>query len=335
MPSSRWLKFLIFLCFAAALIIGGGVYWLNSFLQTPVSPPRQVLLQIKPGTSFTHIAHDLEQAGIISDARRFTLLARWENAAARVHAGEYQFNDAAVPGEVLQRLVAGDVRKLQLTIPEGFNLAEIATRIETAKIGPADEVLALAKDPGLIASLGIDASTLEGYLFPETYTYTSDTSLRQFLTTMVEQFKKQVTPELLSAARQQGLDRQQLVTLASIIQKEAGNIVEMPLISAVFHNRLRLGIPLQADPTVIYGIKDFDGNLTRRDLMADTPYNTYKHRGLPPGPIASPGLDALQAAADPADVKYLYFVSKGDGSHVFNTTLKEHNRAVQRYQLHR
>lgn len=335
MPSSRWLKFLILCCCVAALVVGGGVYWLASFLQTPVSPPRQALLQIKPGTSFTRIAHDLEQAGIISDARRFTLLARWENAAARVHAGEYQFNDAAMPGEVLQRLVAGDVRKLQLTIPEGFTLVEIAARIEAAKIGPADQVLALAKDPRLIASLDIDAATLEGYLFPETYTYTSDTSLRQLLTTMVEQFKKRVTPDLLSAAQQRGLDLHGLVTLASIIQKEAGNVAEMPLIAAVFHNRLRLGIPLQADPTVIYGIKDFDGNLTRRDLMAETPYNTYKHRGLTPGPIANPGLDALHATAYPADVKCLYFVSKGDGSHVFSTTLKEHNRAVQHYQLHR
>jgi UPF0755 protein len=335
MPLKRWAKFLI-LCFvSAAIILGTCAYWLVSFLHQPVTPPGALLMQVKPGTSLTRIALDFEEAGVISDARRFILLARWHDASSRIHAGEYLFNAAAAPGEVLDRLVAGDVRKLQLTIPEGFNLAEIAARVEAADIGPASEFLALASDPRLIASLAIKAETLEGYLFPETYTYTSNTSQTALLTAMVDQCQKHLTPALIAAAQEQGLDRHQLLTLASIIQKEAGNSDEMPLIAAVFHNRLKLGIPLQADPTVIYGIKDFDGNLTRRHLSQETPYNTYKHRGLPPGPIASPGLAALHAAAHPADVKYLYFVAKGDGSHVFNATLNEHNRAVQHYQLRR
>jgi len=335
MTSKRWAKFLITLLLLIGIAVGGSVFWFSSFLHQAVAPPQEVLLQIKPGTSFTRLAYEFEHAGVIDDARRFILLARWKQVAAQVHAGEYLFKEAATPEEILDRLVTGDVRKLQLTIPEGFSLVEIAARVEAAGIGQASDFLALAADQQLLTQLEISADTFEGYLFPETYTYTSDTTLAGLLTAMVEQFKQQVTPEMLAAARERGLNRHQWVTLASIIQKEAGNDGEMPLIAAVFHNRLRLGIPLQADPTVIYGIKDFDGNLTRRHLLLATPYNTYRRRGLPPGPIASPGRSALQAAAEPADVKYLYFVSKGDGSHVFNATLKEHNRDVRRYQLKR
>ncbi len=152
---------------------------------------------------------------------------------------------------------------------------------------------------------------------------------------MVGQLKKHLSPAILVKADELGLDRHELLTLASIIQKEAGNVMEMPLISAVFHNRLKRGIALQADPTVIYGIADFDGNLTRKHLETPTPYNTYRKRGLPPGPIASPGQFALRAAVNPADTKSLYFVAKGDGTHEFSATLKEHNRAVRRYQLRR
>ncbi len=335
MPSSRWAKFLICCLAAAAIAITGAALWINSFLAQPVTPPGQQIIAIKAGTSFTKVARDLEQAGIVSDARRFILLARWQEATARIHAGEYLFEAAARPAEILARLTTGDVRKLQLTIPEGFNLVEIARRIETAGIASAEDCLALAHDTGFLESLDITADTLEGYLFPETYTYTAETTLRQLLTTMVKQLLQQLTPERLAAAEARSLDAHQLVTLASVIQKEAGNVDEMPLISGVFHNRLKLGMPLQADPTVIYGVENFDGNLTRRHLQEDTPYNTYRRRGLPPGPIASPGSDALSAAAFPADVKYLYFVARGDGRHVFSVTLREHNRAVQRYQLQR
>ncbi len=335
MPSKRWIKFLLVLLLVAIATIGGSVFWISSFLHQPVAPTQEVLLRVKPGTSFTRLAYEFEHAGVISDARRFILLARWKKVAAHIHAGEYLFKQAATPAEILDRLVAGDVRKFQLTIPEGFSMVEIAARVETSGIGKAEDFLALASDRQRIVQLDIEADSLEGYLFPETYTYTSDTTLTTLLTAMVEQFKQKVTPEMLATASELGMDQHQWVTLASIIQKEAGNDDEMPLIAAVFHNRLRIGIPLQADPTVIYGIKDFDGNLTRQHLQEATPYNTYRRRGLPPGPIASPGKNALQAAVAPADVKYLYFVSKGDGSHVFNATLKDHNRDVRRYQLKR
>ncbi|MEN8687044.1 MAG: endolytic transglycosylase MltG, partial [Desulfuromonadales bacterium] len=232
-------------------------------------------------------------------------------------------------------LVAGDIRRFQVTIPEGFNLREIAVRLAETGIGTAEDFLAPCYDPGFIKELAIEADSLEGYLFPETYTYTSSSTVRQLLRAMVDQLNRHFSPAMLERAAALQMNRHELLTLASIIQKEAGNVMEMPLISAVFHNRLKRGIALQADPTVIYGIADFDGNLTRKHLATPTPYNTYRKRGLPPGPIASPGLFALRAAANPAKTKALYFVARGDGTHEFSETLREHNRAVRRYQLRR
>ncbi len=309
--------------------------WLQSYITTTITPTEPQVIEIKPGSSFARIAHQLEKFGVISDARRFTLLARWRKATGKIHAGEYLFEVATKPDDVLSRLVAGDIRKFQVTIPEGFNLQEIATRLEKTGIGSAEEFLSLCNDVEFLNELGIDAVSLEGYLFPETFTYSSTTTPRLLLHAMVAQLHAQLTPELLKAAKTLKLNRHQLITLASIIQKEAGNVMEMPLISAVFHNRLKRGIALQADPTVIYGIADFDGNLTRKHLETPTPYNTYRKRGLPPGPIASPGQFALHAAANPVASKNLYFVARGDGTHEFNATLKAHNRAVRRYQLRR
>jgi UPF0755 protein len=309
--------------------------WLQSFISTAVAPAAPQLVEIKSGSSFSHVAGQLEQSGIIKDARRFTLLARWRKATGQIHAGEYLFETSAKPDDILARLVAGDIRMLQVTIPEGFNLQEIATRLDKTAIGSSEEFLALCNDADFLSDLSLETASLEGYLFPETYTYTSSTTPKQILAAMVAQLRSQLTPELLERAAALNLNPHQLLTLASIIQKEAGNVTEMPLISAVFHNRLKLEIPLQADPTVIYGIADFDGNLTRKHLETPTPYNTYRTRGLPPGPIASPGRFALQAAANPAASKDLYFVSRGDGTHEFSATLKDHNRAVQRYQIRR
>ncbi len=309
--------------------------WLQSFVTTAILPLKAQTIEIKSGSSFTRIATQLESASVISDVRLFTLLARWREATGQVHAGDYLFETAATPDEILARLVAGDIRKYQVTIPEGFNLKEIAARLEKAGVGTAEEFLSLCQSRSFLNDLNIKATTLEGYLFPETYTYTTSTTPKQFLRTMVEQLKENLSSDLLKNAEALGLNQHQLLTLASIIQKEAGNVMEMPLISSVFHNRLKRGIPLQADPTVIYGIANFDGNITRKHLRTPTPYNTYTIRGLPPGPITSPGQFALHAAANPAQGKDIYFVAKGDGTHEFNATLKAHNRAVRRYQLRR
>jgi UPF0755 protein len=308
-------------------------FYAGNFLWSPVTPPEAVVVTISPGSSLSAAARQLEQRGVIGDARRFTALAYLRGQTQALKAGEYEFAEAALPDAVLERLVRGDVRRYRFTLPEGLNLREVALRVEEQGLGSAPDFLRLTKDPIFIAALGIEALTLEGYLFPETYTYSAGMAQERLIEAMVRQFSLRFSAELVERGRALGLDPHQLVTLASIIQKEAGNREEMPIISGVFHNRLRIRMPLQADPTVIYGVEDFAGRITRKHLTTHTPYNTYRIPGLPPGPIANPGADALRAAAYPADVDYLYFVSRGDGTHVFSRTLREHNAAVQKYIL--
>jgi len=319
----------------ALLIPGVAGLRFSLFLSRPVAPAEPRLVTIAPGSSFASVATKLAGEGVVASSFQLRLLARLRGDATRIQAGEYDFSEAATPQTVLDRLVAGDVRRLRFTVPEGLTVREIADKLAREGRGNRERFLRLGRDAQFIKTLGLDVKSLEGYLFPETYTLTADSSEEDLIRAMVREFRRKLTPELMEAARKRGLNTHQLVTLASIVQKEAGNKQEMPLIAAVFHNRIERGIPLQADPTVIYGIKDFDGNLTRKDLATPTPYNTYRMRGLPPGPIANPGEDALRAAAFPAAVDYLYFVSRGNGTHVFNATLREHNKAVRRYQLHR
>ena len=320
----------------ALLLAATVATWLAlRFLLTPLTPPPGTTVVIHRGESFPIVAGQLAAAGVVTAARPLRLLARWRGDAGKVQAGEYAFSAPATPNAVLDRLVAGDVVRVTVTIPEGWTLREIAARLAEKGLARQDEILRLAADPQLLRTLDIPGPSLEGYLFPETYTLASGTSPRQILEMMVREFRQRLTPEIAAAARARGLDIHQLVTLASIVQKEAGSAAEMPVIAAVFFNRLHRHMPLQSDPTVIYGIPDFDGNLTRADLERKTPYNTYRIAGLPPGPIANPGTAALAATARPAAVDYLYFVARGDGSHAFSATLAEHNRAVRRYQLHR
>jgi peptidoglycan lytic transglycosylase G len=314
-------------------LIGWGGYFFD-FLRQPVAPPTATSLTISRGSSLRQVARQLEHAGVIRDAWQFRLLGKLRGDAQSIRTGDYDFTAAATPGAVLDRLVAGDIRKLKLTIPEGFDLQQIAARADQL-LGIGGMLLRLSRDPDFLARLGIKANSLEGYLFPETYSVTSETTAEQLLRMMLVQLHQHLTAPLKNAAERHGLSIHQLLTLASIIQKEAGNDDEMPLISAVFHNRLQKKIPLQADPTVIYGLESFDGNLTRAHLQAPTPYNTYRINGLPPGPIASPGLRALQAAAEPAESTALYFVARGDGTHVFSDNLRQHNQAVRRFQLKR
>jgi UPF0755 protein len=303
------------------------------FYFRPVTPREPVLVTVPAGAPFGEVAQRLRDAGVIADAGKFKLLAKLRGDSRKTQAGDYGFSTSAAPGTILDRLITGDVQRRRITIPEGLTMREIAERFEVEGFGSAREMLQLAKSADFLAELSIGAASLEGYLFPETYQFVNGTRTPTLLRAMVRQFEVHLSAEVVTAAKSRGLTRHQLVTLASIIQKEAGNDEEMPLISAVFHNRLRLGIPLQADPTVIYGIENFNGNLTRQNLRTITPYNTYRVAGLPPGPIANPGLKALRAAAFPAPVKYLYFVARGDGTHQFSTNLREHNLAVQRFQL--
>lgn len=316
------------------LLAAGGLEF-AAFVYRPLKPAASTVVTVSPGLPFAEVARQLQAAGVVRSAEGFKLLAWLRGDARRIKAGPYDFGGAATPGRVLDRLVAGDVRRQRLTIPEGFNLQEIAARLEAEGIGRAETFLQLAQDPGFIASLGIASPSLEGYLFPDTYLFDSGTPEDRLIRTMVRQFTSRLAPDLVEGAAKLGLDPHQLVTLASIIQKEAGTRDEMPVIAAVFHNRLRRNMPLQADPTVIYGVADYKGTITRRHLQTPTPYNTYRMVGLPPGPIASPGEDALRAAAFPAEADYLFFVARGDGAHTFSRTLREHNHAVRQYRLNR
>ncbi len=305
------------------------------FLRRPIAPPQPTEIEIASGSSFNSVAHLLATKKIISRPLYFKLLARHQQVHGAIQAGRYLFEQTARPAEVLTRLVAGDVIRHTLTIPEGLTLKQIADRVEEQGFGSADRFMDLARESRFLKMIDAEISSLEGYLFPETYLLDKNIGEQRLLRAMITEFNKRAQPEWRAAAAERGLSLHQWVTLASIIEKETALTEEMPLISSVFYNRLDRGMRLQTDPTVIYGIEDFDGNLTRAHLRTPTPYNTYTNSGLPPGPICNPGADALHAAAYPASTKYLYFVSRGDGSHVFSRTLKEHNQAVRRYQLNR
>lgn len=305
-------------------------------LERPGSPlAAPVRIDVTPGEPFRSTAAKLEAAGLVPNATALTLWARFTGVDRQLQHGAYQFTEAASPIALVDKMRSGEAMMIHVLLPEGATLHDLASMLEHAGIGPAPRFIALAHDRSFVRSLGIDADCLEGYLFPDTYFFSPLDPPEKVLGAFVARFHKMFTPEMASEADKGGFSVHQVVTLASVIEKETGREGERPLVSAVFRNRLRLGMPLQADPTVIYGIENFNGNLTRKDLETRTPYNTYTESGLPPGPIANPGRSALEAALHPADRPYLYFVAKDDGTHEFNTTLAEHNRAVNRHQRSR
>jgi UPF0755 protein len=290
------------------------------------------VVEVPEGASFKEVANQLAQKGLIVSPFWFRLLGKVQDAERKIKPGEYDLHTAMRPAEILNALVKGKVIQYSVLIPEGLTAQQIGKLLEVAGIAKEADIARLVADPAFVKSLDLDAKTLEGYLFPETYHFRRRTKPEDVLRAMVQRFKAAYTPALQVQATGLGMAERHVVTLASIIEKETGRDDERPLISAVFHNRLKKRLPLQSDPTVIYGIRKFSGNLTRKDLGRRTPFNTYTSIGLPPSPIANPGLQSIQAAVNPAPVKYLYFVSKNDGSHHFSVTLAEHNRAVERYQ---
>jgi UPF0755 protein len=275
----------------------------------------------------------LEEAGVIRSAGVARLYLLYQLDDPRLLAGEYRFDRPASTAHVLDRIIRGDVVTHPVTVIEGLTLDEIAAAIAAAGLGDRERLRAAMTDPGPIRDLDAAANDLEGYLFPDTYAFPRGTSEIEIVAAMVATFRRAIAP-VVGPTPPAGEVRR-LVTLASIVEKETGLDSERPLIAGVFANRLRLGIPLGADPTVIYALKragTWDGNVRRADLAMDSPYNTYRVAGLPPGPICSPGLASLQAASAPAQTESLYFVSRNDGSHVFAATLAEHNRNVERWQ---
>ena len=289
----------------------------------------------------------LEKEGILRNRYFFIAMASFLGKKGEMKAGEYEFHTRMLPLEVLNHLVKGQVKRHLVTIPEGYNLSQIGRLLEDLGIVEKEAFLKRASSSADIASLGLShlvqnqgsapssgrtGLTLEGYLFPETYHFIKEMNPEEVIQAMVHQFRKVFGPDLIERASQLGISPRDAVILASIIEKETSLSEEKPIISAVFHNRLKKKIPLQSDPTVIYGIQNFDGNLTKEHLVRPTPYNTYHFTGLPPTPICNPGKDSLVAALSPASVPYFYFVSKNDGSHHFSTEIDEHQRAVGKYQ---
>jgi UPF0755 protein len=319
---------------AAALVLGLGALAVAVHLSLrPVSTSdAEIVVEIPRGSALSGIASRLEAVGVIRSARAFALLARLRGQADALRAGEYALAPSLPPGAVLERIAAGAVMTHRVMLPEGLRMEEVAARIESAGLGSAADFLAVARDPASAAAFGVEGTSLEGYLFPETYELAKGVPARDVARMMVDHFHA-VWRTIEPAARERGHSMHEVVVLASLIEKETGAPEERPLIAAVFLNRLARGMRLETDPAVIYGIAGFDGNLRRVHLEDPrNPYNTYQHAGLPPGPIANPGAAALRAVVDPAAVDYLYFVARKDGTHQFSRTYAEHVRAVNRFQ---
>jgi UPF0755 protein len=306
------------------------------FIRTPASSePAEVVIEVPVGMSVPALSELLHGQGLVRSAGKFRWLVRFKGAARQIKAGEYQLSTGLRPGELLNKIIRGEVRLHQITFPEGYTLNQMAGLLEASKLVNAERFIAAATDPPFVSSLGIPATSLEGYLFPDTYRFARGLPVETVLRSFVTMFNQHFGPVQEEQARKLGFTRHQVVILASVVEKETAAAEERPLIAGVFFNRLRRRIRLQSDPTVIYGLRNFDGNLTRAHLQKDTPYNTYTRRGLPIGPICNPGAASIQAVLNPTSTPYLYFVAKKDGTHHFSTNLVEHNAAVLRHQKRR
>ena len=333
----RLLGWMFVLIVIAALGLGG---WAYVNLERPYKgyAESEQFVEIPAGSGTVSMGKRLADMGVIRSAASFRLAVWMRGAGRRLQAGEYRFDRPMTTAEVVDKIARGDVYVRAITFREGLHIGEMAAIFESAGFGTAAEFTAAAKNAALIRDIDPAARDLEGYLFPDTYTLQRRATAEQLVERMVGRFKKAWTPELQQQASARGLNVRQLVTLASLVEKETGKGEERPIVAGVYSNRLRIGMGLQCDPTVIYALMlagRYDGNIRKDDLQIDSPYNTYRYAGLPPGPIAAPGAASLAAAANPADVPYLYFVSRGDGSHVFSTTLDEHNRNVNQFQRRR
>ena len=333
MNTVRWIKIVAVVCLTVTSLL---CMIFSNYAGSPIDfKYREVTVEIPRGSTFSATVGILEGAELIRHKREFYLLALLMDAPEHIRPGEYDLSSSMTPAAVLDKLVMGKVKGYHVFIPEGFTLDQIAARLEDAGLADRETFISLASDSRLLSSLGIEEESAEGYLFPDTYMLNKSMGEEGIIRFMVRQFRKVMTPDMVKRANELGLTEYEAVTLASIIEKEGGYQEERPMISAVFHNRLKRGMRLQSDPTVIYGIEDFDGNLRRSDLREKTPYNTYRIEGLPPGPICNPGEEAIEAALYPASVDFLYFVSKNNGSHQFSSNLKDHNAAVLTYQIKR
>ncbi|HVK62495.1 MAG TPA: endolytic transglycosylase MltG [Bdellovibrionales bacterium] len=332
----RLLSALLLVAAIGVLVLAFGIH---NYLNAPASGSEEIVrFEVSPGESLKSVTRRLQSEDLIRSARAVELYARFIDGRASARVGEYAIRRSATPREILAIISSGKSIEYSISIPEGYNLFEIADVVEKQGIATKAEFLALVRDPVLATQLlGEEHTSLEGYLFPETYKYTKFTDGVALVKMMVARFKENYAKALEGVETK--MTRHQIVTLASIIEKETGAPEERPLISSVFHNRLRMNMRLQTDPTVIYGVWESSGvwnkNISKKDLTTPTRYNTYTNYGLPYGPIANAGLEALRAAVRPETSEYLFFVSRNNGTHVFSKDLRGHVNAVNVFQLNK
>jgi UPF0755 protein len=324
----RWTA-LFLLLFPVAL---GGWLALYGLQSGPAQEVEYAIVRIPPGTGMKGVGQILAKAGLIHDDIRFLLLAKYLGLAGKLPAGEFKLTLGQRPGDVLRQLATAKQVEYAVTIPEGLRIEEVADIFAAGSWCDRDRFIALAHDPEFIQSLGLKSvPSLEGYLYPDTYLLTREPhDAKSLITMQMDRFLKIWSG--LDNDPKQHMSRHEIITLASVVEKETGDAAERPMIAAVFLNRLKTGMRLQSDPTVIYGLKDFSGDLTRADLQANHPYNTYVIPALPAGPICNPGQKAIEAVLHPASADFFYFVSKNNGTHQFSKNLSEHNKAVREYQ---
>jgi UPF0755 protein len=323
-----------FLLFVAIVVFAG--WQVHSFFTMPgPALTHPVIVFVPAGTTLRATARILAAEGVLSNAPLFIWWARWTGEDRKIKNGEYVFTNSLSPLTLLRILTGGRGMRHAITIPEGMTFHQIAGLLAAQGLGAEESFLCLTTEPRFLARWGLPPQGLEGYVYPDTYHFSWLASPEEILGHLVARLYTALSPELYRRAATLGLSMHEVLTLASLIEKETAVAEERTLVSAVFHNRLRKRMPLQCDPTVIYGLArlgQFDGNLTRQHLRTPTAYNTYLLPGLPPGPIASPGIESIRAALHPAENSYLYFVARGDGTHVFSSNLADHNRAVQYFQ---
>ena len=313
------------------VLLGITAFYLYNIL--PVQKEYQpVLVEIPKGSTSRIICQKLLDSGVIRSSILFKFYVHWRGTGTQLKAGRYKFDRSMRLGEIIDQLEKGQVVLRQLVIPEGLTVKQIAQLWERSEFGSADDFLQEANRIHSRQTYNLSGDSLEGYLFPETYWLADGSSAATIIETMLEFFLERWSPEMTKKAERLGMSLVEIITLASIIEKEAQVDNEREIISSVYHNRLRKGWKLDADPTVLYGLGNPSRSLTRLDLSTDTPYNTYLRRGLPLGPICNPGHASIMAALQPAQTDFFYFVAAGDGSHNFSQTLAQHQRMVRRYR---
>jgi len=323
-PSS---KYMILLLIRIPLLIL--LFWYMFCLFVPPGNGAVVRdISFPAGSGIKKLSTELKSGGIIRSSWHFILVSRLRGQAQRLKAGDYRLNDAMTTPEILRKFVNGEVDFRRFALPEGYSIYQAAELLEQKGFFSKEDFLKACRDPQLLAGVGIPAESAEGYLYPATYNLTKSSTAEQLVAQMTQRFEKAFAGV---GAGEVTLSRHEIVTLASMIEKEAVVAEEKPLISSVFHNRLRLGMPLQSDPTAVYGVRAFSGKVKKADILRVSPYNTYQIKGLPPGPIGNPGTDAIKAALNPVKTSYLYFVARQDGTHHFSGSLAEHNQAVRQY----